>query len=109
MTPAVVGLVRTEMYGRQAWAWRASAALVLAICIRLSIPSYIRAPPEAETRMTGIFFLVQSSMSRVIFSPTTEPMLAARNPKSMTPSPVLIPSMEQVPVMIASFRPVDSW
>src|SRR5207244_13269180 len=52
MTPAVVGFVSTEMYGSRSWAWRARAPLVLAICMRLSIPSYIRAPPEAETITT---------------------------------------------------------
>src|SRR5207248_9353469 len=48
ITPAVVGFVRTEMYGSRPSAWRASAALVFAICIKLNIPSHMRAPPEAE-------------------------------------------------------------
>jgi len=55
------------------WAWSASAPLVLAICMRLSMPSYIRAPPEAQTRTTGILRFVESSMMRVTFSPTTRP------------------------------------
>ena len=45
----IVVLVRTEKYGIPASASRAKAALVFAICMRLKMPSYIRAPPEAET------------------------------------------------------------
>ena len=46
VTPPVVGSVSTEMYGSRARSSRASAALILAICISDSAPSIIRAPPE---------------------------------------------------------------
>src|SRR5436190_10721248 len=84
ITPAVVGFVRTEMYGSFSSPWRASAPLVFAICIRLNIPSYIRAPPDAATMITAQRWVVPYSIVRVIFSPTTEPMVAARKPKSIT-------------------------
>ena len=53
MTPPVVGSVSTEMYGRRTSSSRASAAETLAICIRLSVPSIMRAPPEQETITSG--------------------------------------------------------
>ena len=53
VTPPVVGSVRIEMYGRRARSSRASAALILAICISDSAPSIIRAPPEQDTMITG--------------------------------------------------------
>ena len=50
---SVVGLVRMETYGmwRSASCWSTRDAL--AICMSESTPSCIRAPPEAETRMSG--------------------------------------------------------
>ena len=48
------------------------------------MPSYMRAPPEAETMMTAHAFAVPYSIARVMRSPTTEPMVAARKLKSMT-------------------------
>ena len=42
------------MYGRRARSSRASAALILAICISDSAPSIIRAPPEQDTMITGL-------------------------------------------------------
>ena len=53
LTPPVVGWVSTERYGSRACACRASAPQVFAICMSESIPSYMRAPPEAETMITG--------------------------------------------------------
>jgi len=55
VTPPVVGSVRTEMYGTFALSSRASAEEILASCIRLTTPSIIRAPPEAETIIKGVF------------------------------------------------------
>ena len=75
VTPPVVGSVSTEMNGRPARSSRASAADVFAICISDSAPSIIRAPPEHETMMTGARRSMARSMARVIFSPTTTPML----------------------------------
>src|SRR6478752_7732167 len=66
ITPAVVGLVRTEINGSFAFACKARAPLVFAICIRLSIPSYMRAPPEAATMITPARCTVAYSIIRVI-------------------------------------------
>ncbi len=44
----------------------------------------MRAPPEAVKTITGSFFSAPTSMARMIFSPTTEPMLPPMNRKSMT-------------------------
>ena len=52
-TPPVVGSDRTEMNGTPAARRRSSAASVLASCIRASVPSCIRAPPEALTTTSG--------------------------------------------------------
>jgi hypothetical protein len=49
-TPPVVGSVRMLMYGRPASRCCAIAADVLAICMRESTPSCIRAPPDVLTR-----------------------------------------------------------
>ena len=48
------GIGQTEMYGTLASSRRASAAEILASCIRLITPSIMRAPPEAETMMSGM-------------------------------------------------------
>ena len=74
--------------------------------MRLRIPSYIRAPPDAETMITGIFSSVAFSMARVIFSPTTDPMLAPRKLKSITASDTSWPSSLASPIITASFMPV---
>ena len=52
-TPPVVGSDRIERNGTPARR-RSRAASVLASCIRASVPSCIRAPPEALTTMSGI-------------------------------------------------------
>src|SRR5580700_9905743 len=55
VTPPVVGSVSTETYGTFALSSRASAAEILASCIRLITPSIILAPPEADTIIDGAF------------------------------------------------------
>ena len=75
VTPPVVGSVSTEMYGSLARSSRASAADTFAICISDNAPSIMRAPPEQETMMTGLREESPRSIARVIFSPTTTPML----------------------------------
>ena len=83
VTPPVVGSVRTEMYGSRPRSSRASAALIFAICISDSAPSIIRAPPDAETMTTGSRAAIARSIARVIFSPTTTPMLPPMKPYSI--------------------------
>ena len=54
VTPPVVGSVSTREVGQpRLGRAAASAAEVLAICISERMPSCMRAPPEAETMMTG--------------------------------------------------------
>ena len=53
-TPPIVGFVRTEINSPPASWKRASAADVLAICMRERIPSCMRAPPpDPDTMMSG--------------------------------------------------------
>ena len=78
------------------------AALVFAICIRETIPSCILAPPEQAKIMTGSFSSVARSTMRVIFSPTTCPILLIMNRASQIPMAVSKPLMVPFPVTIAS-------
>ena len=84
VTPPVVGSVNRDIYGIFALSSRASAAEILANCIRLITPSIIRAPPEAETIIKGVFEASARSTARVIISPTTAPMLPPMNAYSIT-------------------------
>ena len=52
-TPPVVGSLMTLMYGTRAARTRSSTAHVLASCMSASVPSCMRAPPEAETTISG--------------------------------------------------------
>ena len=83
VTPPVVGSVNTVRYNKPALEWRLTAADILAICIRLIIPSCMRAPPEAVKMTTGNFSVVAYSNKRVIFSPTTMPIDAMMKLESM--------------------------
>ena len=108
VTPPVVGSVRIEMYGSRARSSRASAPQIFAICMSDSAPSIIRAPPEHETMMTGCRRSIARSMARVIFSPTTTPMLPPMNPYSIEATIAGWPSIAPDATIIASLRPVDS-
>ncbi len=108
VTPPVVGSVSTEMNGRPARSSRASAAEVFAICISDSAPSIIRAPPEHDTITTGARRSIARSMDRVIFSPTTTPMLPPMKGYSIAAITVSMPSSLPVAVTTASFIPVEA-
>ena len=69
----------------------------------------MRAPPLVEMMMSGSVFSVARSISRVSFSPTTEPMEPPRKLKSITPNAARCSPILQIPVITASFRPVDFW
>jgi len=84
------------------------AAEVFAICINDTIPSCILAPPEQQNRMTGRPWRVASSNERVIFSPTTFPILDIMKRQSQTPKATDIPFMVHLPVTTASLSPVFS-
>ena len=62
----------------------------------------MRAPPDAATVMAGAFRRPASSMRRVIFSPTTEPIEPAMKRESSTPSRTGWPSIVPVPTTAAS-------
>ena len=109
VTPPVVGSVSTERNGMPARSRRASAAETLAICISDSAPSIMRAPPEHETTMTGVCDASPRSIARVIFSPTTTPMLPPMKPYSIAATVTGMPSSVPLPTMIASRMPVDAW
>ena len=108
VTPPVVGSVRTEMYGSRARSSLASAALILAICISDSAPSIIRAPPEQETITTGCWYSMAASMARVIFSPTTTPMLPPMNEYSIAATTTSLPPICPLAVTTASSMPVEA-
>ena len=108
VTPPVVGWVRTLTYRPPRSENRWMAALVLAICIRLKMPSCIRAPPLAEKMTNGRRFAAAYSMARVILSPTAVLMLPMKNRLSSTAATQATPPMRPVAVTAASFRPVFS-
>jgi hypothetical protein len=56
--------------------------------------------------MTGTFFSAPTSIARMIFSPTTDPMLPPMNRKSITASTTSWPSILHSPVTTASLIPV---
>ena len=108
VTPPNVGSANKQINGSFASPSLATAAEVLAICIRERIPSCILAPPEVVTKITGSLVSSARSIARQIFSPTTDPMLPPiklkSNTQSTTRRPFIIPS----PITMASLRPVFS-
>jgi hypothetical protein len=70
------------------------------------MPSIIRAPPEQDTITTGCRAGMARSMARVIFSPTTTPMLPPMKLYSIAATEVSMPSMRPVAVTTASSMPV---
>ena len=108
-TPPVQGSTSTATNGDVASLIRSTAQLVFAICMRLRMPSCMRAPPEVQTATSGRSSPAASSTLRQSFSPTTLPMLPPMKPKSITASTHGVPSMVAVPVTIASLRPVLAW
>ena len=105
-TPPVVGSVRMLMNGTPASSSRTSGAVVLASCNRESVPSCMRAPPEALTMIAGSRSARAASKQRATFSPTTLPIEPPMKRKSKRPIATLWPSMAPVPHTAASRRPV---
>ena len=106
ITPPVQGSTRIATNGEVASLMTSTAQLVLAICIRLRMPSCMRAPPELHTATSGNSSPAASSALRHSFSPTTLPMLPPMKPKSMTARTQGVPSIPAVPVTMASVRSV---
>ena len=106
VTPPVVGWVSTLIYSPPRRLNRSSAALVLAICIRLKMPSCMRAPPLAEKMTSGRCLSAAYSTARVIFSPTAVLMLPMKNRLSSTATTACTPPILPVAVTAASFSPV---
>ena len=90
------------MNGTFAWSRRARAAEILAICMRESVPSIMRAPPEQETTINGMRSRAAFSTARVTFSPTTTPIEPPMNPYSITAITVEIPPMGPTALTSAS-------
>ena len=105
-TPPYVGSVISEMVRMPAWSSWPSAWLVLAICISAMMPSCIRAPPDAVTRISGVRSASAISAACVIASPTALPRLPPRNRKSMIASTAWWPPIEPRAQSTASARPV---
>ena len=106
VTPPMVGSVKTTMYTKPASRCRAIAAETFANCIRLRMPSCIRAPPDAEKRITGKPFVVASSNRATNLAPVLAPNEPIMKPASIMASAVRWCSMTASPVKTASFRPV---
>ena len=85
------------------------AAIVLTSCMRASVPSCIRAPPEALTTTSGIPSARAPSAARVTFSPTTEPIEPPMKPKSRAQTAIRRPASDPKPQIAASRRPVAVW
>ncbi len=94
------------MYGTPAVRRRSTAASVFASCMRASVPSCMRAPPEAETTISGMRSARAASAARATFSPTTDPMEPPMNPKSRAQIATRVPWTAPVPQTAASFSPV---
>ena len=109
VTPPVVGSVKTEMYGTRAASRRASAAEIFANCIRLITPSIMRAPPDAETMISGVRVSIAFSIARVMASPTTAPMLPPMNEYSIETTITGRPFSLPRALMMASFNPVSAF
>src|SRR5687768_8351827 len=105
-TPPVVGSVRMLTNGTPASARRPRAPTILAICMSASVPSCMRAPPEAETMTSGRRSARARSAIRVIFSPTTLPIEPPMNAKSIAAIAAGMSPMRANPVMTASRSPV---
>jgi hypothetical protein len=88
---------------------RSTAQVVLAICMRLSMPSCMRAPPELQTATRGSPSAAARSAQRQKRSPTTLPMLPPMNPKSITAITQSLPWIWALPTTRASDKPVLSW
>ena len=69
----------------------------------------MRAPPEAETTISGVRVRCERSMARVIFSPITAPMLPPMNLGSMaqmwTVAPFEFPDRRKSARLSATSRP----
>ncbi len=69
----------------------------------------MRAPPEAETTISGTLRSQARSAARVIFSPTTEPMEPPMKRYSMAASTTGIPSTVPCTTITASRSPTACW
>ena len=105
-TPPVVGSVSTETNGRRASPSRASAALVLAICMSASTPSCMRAPPLAAKQTMPARCSMAASTPRTKRSPTTEPMEPSRKRDSKAAVTTGTPLTRPCITTRASFSPV---
>ena len=66
----------------------------------------MRAPPEAEQRMSGRRSAIACSHARAMRSPVPVPRLPPMNEKSITPSITGMPPIVAVPITTLSFSPL---
>ena len=69
----------------------------------------MRAPPEAETTISGHLRSTARSAARVIFSPTTEPIEPPMKRYSMAASTTGISSIAPATTITASRSPTACW
>src|SRR5580693_4544416 len=105
VTPPVVGSVSSEIYGTFASSSRANAAETFASCIRLIVPSIMRAPPEQEITIRGWRVSMANSTPRVTFSPTTAPIEPPMKLNSIAQTTTGRPASCPSAVITASFMP----
>ena len=70
-------------------------------CVRASTPSWIRAPPESMTAMTGTFNSIAISSRWHIFLPSARPIVPPRTEKSWAYTPAVRPMICPKPVTTA--------
>ena len=81
---------------------RSAAATVFPICMRLRIPSCIRAPPDAQNTIAGIRPSTARSSVRATFSPATLPIEPPMKEKSAAATATRRPSSWASPEIIES-------
>ena len=105
-TPPVVGWPNTATWSRPARACARCATTTAGICTSDAIPSCIRLPPVAVTRMTGNRPRVARSKPSATVAPVTEPTDPPRNPKSHRMAMTSTPPTTSTSQVTASGCPV---
>ena len=93
VTPPVVGSHSTTMKGSPASLTMRVAITVRGICIRLMVPSCMRAPPEAVKTISGASCSTASLAAVTIASPTPAPMDPPMKANSKAATTALRPSI----------------
>ena len=108
LTPPVVGSVSTAMKGRPASFTMRTAMMVRGICIRLSVPSCMRAPPEAVKMTRAASCSTARRAAATMPSPTAGPMEPPMNSNDIAATTALWPPTRPCATTMASSSPVFS-